>query len=409
MNRWDIAPPDAASMQPPPPPSQVPPEFMEAMKRLNPNGMSVKPQLANQGKSSVDKWKSSFKPLGGEVVIPDPEKQGTESSENWNKLYDPYSPLSSDSEMDLPKSKKRHIPSPQCQDKSLEPEQQSVHVSRGQDSAFPESGGQPTDTPTPEPQSLNGPGYGSSSVSAALDQRGCSPDRHLHSASTQSFPPLYGGPRTNGEERIAGHEYRREIAATVRLSPPRIQRDYQRELPYTDTGVNRAPSPTNVTRNRSKVAVMNKTSITCDLCDVFFANGHELCDHLDSKIHWDTLEHIQQINNYDDVAIAFLQEVMLYKSHQCSRAIEDSALQALQVNNHMTKLEMFHCAACKVFVSTSAAEVHSHITSPEHMSNNKDFDMQQRHTCLSKAETMMQELQPQLQLFMEGGTPFGST
>lgn len=49
------------------------------------------------------------------------------------------------------------------------------------------------------------------------------------------------------------------------------------------------------------------SSITCDLCDVEFANGQELVDHLDSKSHWDTLEYIQQHNNYDDLAIAFLQ------------------------------------------------------------------------------------------------------
>lgn len=103
--------------------------------------------------------------------------------------------------------------------------------------------------------------------------------------------------------------------------------------------------------------------ISCDLCDVELANGQELQDHLESKSHWDTLEHIQKQSNYDDVTIAFLQvgkyteerlpssqlfnyinnwhltvsgcwlmfssfkEVMLCKSRECSRAIEDSLLQ----------------------------------------------------------------------------------
>lgn len=50
-----------------------------------------------------------------------------------------------------------------------------------------------------------------------------------------------------------------------------------------------------------------RSPITCDLCDVELANGQELQDHLESKSHWDTLEHIQQENHYDDLAIAFLQ------------------------------------------------------------------------------------------------------
>lgn len=151
---------------------------------------------------------------------------------------------------------------------------------------------------------------------------------------------------------------------------------------------------------------MDKSPIICDLCDVELANGQELEDHLDGKSHWDTLEYIQQQNNYDDVAMAFLQEVMLYKSRQCSRAIGVSALQALQENDHMTKIEMFHCTACKAFVSTSASSVQTHITSQEHLSNTKEFEVQQRRTCLDKAETMMKELTPQFEHFLKGGSPF---
>lgn len=50
-----------------------------------------------------------------------------------------------------------------------------------------------------------------------------------------------------------------------------------------------------------------RSPILCDLCDVELANGQELQDHLESKTHWDILEHIQQENNYDDMTIAFLQ------------------------------------------------------------------------------------------------------
>lgn len=37
----------------------------------------------------------------------------------------------------------------------------------------------------------------------------------------------------------------------------------------------------------------------------------------------------------------------------------------------MTKVEMFHCAACDVFVSTSALSVQTHITSKDHLSKTK--------------------------------------
>lgn len=47
--------------------------------------------------------------------------------------------------------------------------------------------------------------------------------------------------------------------------------------------------------------------ISCDLCDAELANGQELQDHLESKSHWDTMEHIQKQSNYNDVTIAFLQ------------------------------------------------------------------------------------------------------
>lgn len=44
---------------------------------------------------------------------------------------------------------------------------------------------------------------------------------------------------------------------------------------------------------------------------------------------------------------------------------------ALQENDHMTKVEVFHCAACGVYLSTSSSVVHSHLTSQEHLSNTK--------------------------------------
>lgn len=51
----------------------------------------------------------------------------------------------------------------------------------------------------------------------------------------------------------------------------------------------------------------SRCPITCDLCDIELSNAQELEEHLDSRTHWDTLEHIQRSSSYDDMAIAFLQ------------------------------------------------------------------------------------------------------
>ncbi|KAM8727952.1 uncharacterized protein AB9X84_001431 isoform 2-T2 [Acanthopagrus schlegelii] len=265
---------------------------------------------------------------------------------------------------------------------------------------------------SPDTESLDQLRY--NPISRPLDHRVCSPDRFIHGPSSHKFPASYGAQRTNGEERITIPEYRREVSPTRlkvqqmttpgRSSPPRLQRDYQHQLGYRETGLDQISPSTEATKNKN--IIMDKSPIVCDLCDVELSNGQELQHHLEGKTHWDTLEHIQQQNNYDDLAIAFLQEVMLYKSRQCSRAIEDGVLQALQENDYMTKIEIFHCAACGVFVSTSASSVHTHITSREHLSNTKEFEVQQRRACLNKAETMMKELKPQFEHFLQGGSPF---
>uniref|UniRef100_A0A3Q3RQ25 Zinc finger protein 326 n=1 Tax=Mastacembelus armatus TaxID=205130 RepID=A0A3Q3RQ25_9TELE len=362
---------------------------------------------------SAGKWKSSFKPLDEDD---DSQDTSTICSERV-ELYDPYDPILSDSELE---SKDRNNSSSDQDNKLgrklLSPGRGTRNKSRWDSepgSRLFNTETRPNENRSLSPghrlserraysqdtESLDQPGYGS--IRRPLDHKVCSPDRIIHGSSTQRFPASYGGQRTNGEERITVPEYRREMSTAVRLSPPRFQRDYQHQLGHVETGQDRITSSKEVTRNRSKNIIMDKSPITCDLCDIELANGQELEDHLDSKSHWDTLEHIQQQNNYDDLAIAFLQEVMLYKSRQCSRAIEDSALQALQENDHMTKVELFHCAACSIFVATSASSVQAHITSQEHLSNTKEFEVQQRRACLDKAETIMKELKPQFEHFMK--------
>ncbi|XP_068593752.1 DBIRD complex subunit ZNF326-like isoform X2 [Cebidichthys violaceus] len=345
------------------------------------------------------------------------------------EIYDPYDPLSSDSEHEMLHAQ-NHNKSPTDEDYDLGSSPSGgFRKKRRWGSCYSESVSHPPDrqdfSPETSPTQSEGlsPGHGPpeqqahslntesldqtgyDSVSRPLDHRVCSPDGLIHASSAQQFPACYGGQRVDGEERIIIPEYEREMNTTVRLSPPRLQRG-DRQLKYLRTGWDHVSPSTEDPRTRNINIIMDKRPITCDLCDVELANGGELEDHLESKSHWDTLEHIQQQNNYDDLAIAFLQEVMQYKSHQCSRAIADGALQALEENDHMTKIEMFHCAACSAFVSTSASSVHTHITSQKHLDNIKEFQVQQRRSCLDKAETMMKELKPQFEHFLKGGSPF---
>ncbi|XP_060899448.1 uncharacterized protein LOC132978340 isoform X2 [Labrus mixtus] len=378
------------------------------------------------------RWKSSFKPLDKAEEGEGPSEEKHTSSPKKDELYNPYEPASSDSENEMPQGQD-HTDSETVQDlgsQSLSPERGSSEKSRW-DSCVLRPGSHPLSrldfgsvtipslSPvhippdqlaySPDTESVDPAGY--ESINRPLDHRVCSPDRLIPASSTQLFP-AYGAQSTNGEERITIPECRREVSpvrqmTTVRLSPPRLKQDYQQQLGYVETELDQIPPPNKVPRLESKRTIMDKNPIIiCDLCEVELANGQELEDHLESKSHWDTLEHIQQHNNYDDIVIAFLQDVMLFKSRQCSRAIEDCALQALQENDHMTKIELFHCAACKVFISTSASSVQAHITSQEHLSNTQEFEARQSHTCLNKAETMMKELKPQFEHFLQGGSPF---
>uniref|UniRef100_A0A1A8BU35 DBIRD complex subunit ZNF326 n=1 Tax=Nothobranchius kadleci TaxID=1051664 RepID=A0A1A8BU35_NOTKA len=403
------------------PPQRVPQAFIEAMKRISSSDTTpgILPKQDKEQRSDT-KWKSSFQPINQQDG--DNQEEGPSSAERV-ELYDPSNPLSSDSEPEKSPDQERAC-SPTNDENSVEhqrlsPDRLHLHSSYWH-SAFHESVDPPLDrqklftaptesTTEKHPHNLetemhDRPGYGFQSRS--LEQRGSSPNRLVHGSSTPGFPEAHSRRRANEEEeRITWPEYTREMTPTVRSSPPRLKRDHQ-QLGCLEKGLDPEAPPPKATKHEGVDVIMDQCPITCDLCEVELANAQELEDHLDCKSHWDTLEHIQQNNDYDDLAIAFLQEVMLYKSHHCSRAVEENALQALQQNHHMTKVEMFRCAACKVYVSTSAAEVKAHISSQDHLSNTQDFAAQQRRACLSKAETMLQELQPQLQHFLKGGTPF---
>ncbi|KAM6919853.1 uncharacterized protein PEZ65_011900 isoform 2-T2 [Lycodopsis pacificus] len=490
---------------------RIPQDFKEAMlhipvklanythKSLSAMAAKTQPAQKHAVTRSEDKWRSSFKPLGQQD---DSLDKNTDSPQRV-EMYDPYDPLSSDSEPEMLQNDNKSPHDEDCDlGRQCSSPSSGFPKKRRWGSCYSESVSHPLDRrdfspetgPTqseglspgqrlPEQQayslnteSLDQTGY--DSISSPLDHRVCSPDRLNHASSAQQFPACYGGERIDGEERIIIPEYEREMNTAVRLSPPRLQQDYlgeeriiipeykremntavrlspprlqqdylgeeriiipeykremntavrlspprlqqdylgeeriiipeykremntavrlspprlqqdYQQLKYLGTGQNHVSPFTEDPRNGNVNIILDKRLVACDLCEVDLANGGELEDHLESKSHWDTLEHIQQQNNYDDLAIAFLQEVMQYKSHQCSRAIEDGSLEA-----------------CSAFVSTSASSVHTHIASPEHLTNIKEFQVQQRRACLDKAETMMKELKPQFEHFLKGGSPF---
>ncbi|XP_014325474.1 DBIRD complex subunit ZNF326 [Xiphophorus maculatus] len=413
-------PPPALGFKPAPAP-RVPQNFIEAMKRISatPDTASKTQPQKLEADPSVDKWKSSFQPINKQK---EESEDKSPSSEMRTELYDPNNPLSSDSEPEMSQlppavqnsSQRCKRPSP---DRDASRWESSTAANRPLERRPVPQTARPTDSRdlspghvlansraySPDSKLLDRPGY--EFPTGHLEARIHSPDRLSHGSSSQAIPESFRGPRTNGGERKPLPDYPREMAAPPRVSPPRLKRDRQ-QLGYVERGLDQEAPPPKLTRIKGENAKLNKCPITCDLCDIELSNAQELEEHLDSRTHWDTLEHIQRSSSYDDMAIAFLQEVMVYKSQHCSRAVEEDALPGLQENHHMTKVEMLHCAACKVHVSTSAAEVQAHVSSLEHLTNTKGFEVQQRHSCLSKAEAMLKKLQPQFELFLKGACPF---
>ncbi|XP_033838767.1 uncharacterized protein LOC117385585 [Periophthalmus magnuspinnatus] len=228
-----------------------------------------------------------------------------------------------------------------------------------------------------------------------------------HQLPPQQQPPQQQPPQQQPPQQLPPQQLPPQQLPPQQLPPPQLlsERDYKQSSGFS--GPDPLPPPRPEVNDTDKNELLTDNNlISCDLCEVEVSNGQELEEHLDSKTHWDTLEFIQKHNNYDDMVIAFLQDVMLYKSRKCSRAIEDTALQALQDYDHMTKVEMFHCAACNAFVPTCASAVQNHITTQGHITNTKKFKDRQRRLCVNKASTMMKELTPQFQSFVKGLSPF---
>ncbi|XP_061775855.1 DBIRD complex subunit ZNF326-like isoform X2 [Nerophis ophidion] len=338
----------------------------------------------NAARASVEKWKSSFTPAGGK------NPEGDIQEHSRGELYDPFDQETYESvndsfqlaQADSLEQHQRLSPGRTCRDAAPWELRRPLDL-HGEGS--PVDGLPKWRSYFPDKESLEPPAYGS--ISRAL--------RLGDNSSGLELPARYG------DERMSWPEQRSTIVSRVRLSSPRLQPDHPMVAPVEEEEEDCAPS-SSMKRSKTKSVQMDQITINCDLCDIQVSNGQELEEHLESKLHWDLMAHIQLHNHYDDIIMAFLQDILLYKSIKCSPPVDDRDLPALQEKEHMTKVALFHCAACQLLLSTTKEAVQNHMRSAEHLARAKEFGAQQKHASLDRAETIMKELQPQFDDFLKG-------
>ncbi|CAL8281188.1 unnamed protein product [Lota lota] len=351
---------------------------------------------ASSGGQWISHWASTFQPTGGSSPQENTSQDHCTSNAQKVDLYDPYDPydqISSESESEIGQRKRCDR---NCPKKDLD-------LRRHREIAHP----QPEET-------------GAERRDRSAERRDRDPDARLPkhrslspSGSQRHRASSTGGPRTYDhmcydpvrpnersspenyslrEERVTGPPLNTEFATSVGLSTPNFPVDYRLQTGYCETG-----------KHQKKQML---SAFACELCEVEYARLEELQEHLESRSHWDTMEHIQQLNNYDDLTIAFLQEVMMFKVRQCCHAMVDQDIEALKETDHMTRVDMLHCAVCNVYISTSATSVKNHVSSVKHHHNKKSFCYRQKRESLDKAAVMINLLKPQFEQYREGGNPF---
>ncbi|PWA14011.1 hypothetical protein CCH79_00017041 [Gambusia affinis] len=240
---------------------RVPQHFIEAMKRI-----SATPDMASQTQpqkgedASVDKWKSSFQPIDKQNEKSEDKSPG---SETRTELYDPNDPLSSDSEAEmsqLPPAVQNS--SQRC--KRLSPDRDArrwesstaAAASRPLERRTVPQTSRPTDSQDLNPgHVLDRPGY--EFPTGHLEARIHSPDRLSHGSSSQAIPESFRGLRTNGGERKPLPDYpREEMAAPLRVSPPRLKREHQ-QLGYVERGLDQEAPPPKLTRTKGENTKLN--------------------------------------------------------------------------------------------------------------------------------------------------------
>ncbi|XP_020318238.1 DBIRD complex subunit ZNF326 [Oncorhynchus kisutch] len=271
------------------------------------------------------------------------------------------------------------------------------------------------------------PNPGSSSDSEVEPSKGRE-DHHRHRVSGGSSRLSSG---YQGSASVAGHRdgfnwdllssrpsTRHEKSShdhSERRNPPGFTRSHWDTNPIhgpsesSGRGGDLTKSRSEVTKKRSRSPNEDISSdfFTCDLCNLDLHKASTLEVHLKCNSHWETLEHIQNQNNYDDTAIAFLHEAMLTKVRQGDRLqMNRQSLRALQDKDYMTKLDIFHCAPCQVYVSVHPSSLQDHLSSKDHLRNKMEFRTKQLWESVNFAKATMKRMNTEYASFCEGKDPF---
>ncbi|CAL8324903.1 unnamed protein product [Arctogadus glacialis] len=387
---------------------------------------------ASSGGQWRSPWASTFKPTDGSSPQENTSQDHSTSNAEEVDLYDPYDPLSSESESELAQRKR-------CDRNS--PKRDVDHRSHWEMAQPKETGAQRWDRGAERREcgaerrdrSAERRDRSAERRDRSAERRDRDPDarlpthgslspsgsQHRRASSTGvprtydqiCYDPVRPNERSSPEEHSLRAERVPEFATNVGLSTPNFPADDQLQKGYCETGgssVNMA-SPREIGMSSRAITVKDveqQSAFTCELCEVECAGLEGLREHLESRGHWNTMEHIQQLNHYDDLTMAFLQEVMMFKVRQCCSAMVDQDIEALKETDHMSRVDVLHCAVCSVYISTSATSVKNHVASMEHLHNKKSFSYRQKQECLDKAAVMITQLKPQFEQYRQGGNPF---
>ncbi|XP_041751677.1 DBIRD complex subunit ZNF326 [Coregonus clupeaformis] len=355
-----------------------------------------------------------------------PESYNSQQTSNSEKaeLYDPYDPdpgSSSDSEVEPSKGREDHH-----RHRVSGGSSRLSSGYQGSASGAGHSDGFNWDLLYSRPgtryeESSHGIRHEQSSHGSRPDQssHGSRPDQSSHDHSERSLPttetplfPLnaYWGQGENGREMSTTAVPDKETR-----NPPGFTRSHwdtnpnHRQSESSGRGGDQTKSPPEVTKKRSRSPNEDIPSdfFTCDMCNLDFHKASVLEVHLKCNSHWETLEHIQNQNNYDDTAIAFLHEAMLTKVRQGDRPqMNRQSLRALQDKDYMTKVDIFHCAPCQVYVSVHPSSLQDHLSSKDHLRNKMEFRTKQLRESVNFAKATMKRMKTEYASFCEGKDPF---
>ncbi|XP_010891788.2 DBIRD complex subunit ZNF326 isoform X1 [Esox lucius] len=178
------------------------------------------------------------------------------------------------------------------------------------------------------------------------------------------------------------------------------------------SGRDKSKSPSEVPRKRSRSPNddIARDSFTCDMCNLEFPKATSLGLHLKCSGHWEIMEHVQNLSDYDDTTVAFLHEAMLAKVRQGDKPqINKEAVRALQDKEYITVVEMLHCAPCQVSLSMHPSALQDHLSSKDHLRKKMEHRAKQLRDSVNFAKATINQMKAEYASFLEGKDPFQQT